>query len=76
MNVVAKSLFGIYRLVGLWFWGVIALVVVVASVVTGWFSGIDLSLWELITGQASKYWLLVLGLTLVATHLGSSWPTA
>jgi hypothetical protein len=69
MNVVAKSLFGTYRYVGFWFWAVIALVVVSASVVTGWFDGIDLSLWELITGQATKYWLLVLGLTLVPTHL-------
>ena len=43
MNVVAKSLFGIYRHVGFWFWGVIAFVVVVASVVTGLFGGLDLS---------------------------------
>jgi hypothetical protein len=69
MNVVAKSLFRNYRLVGLWFWGVITLVVVGASVATVRVSGIDLSMWELITGQASKYWLLVLGVSLVATHL-------
>jgi hypothetical protein len=69
MIVVAKSLFGSYRLVGLWFWGVITLVVIGASVVTARFSGIDLSVWELITGQAAKYWLLVLGLMLVPTHL-------
>ena len=69
MNVVAKSLFRNYRLVGLWFWGVIALVVVVASVITARFGGIDLSLWALITGQASKYWLLVLGVSLVVIQL-------
>ena len=64
MNVAAKSLIRTYRVVGLWFWGVITVVVVVASVVTARFDGIDLSLWEVITGQASKYWLLVLGVSL------------
>jgi hypothetical protein len=69
MNVVVKSLFSFYRLIGLGFWGVIVLVVVVASVVTARFSGIELSVWELVTGQASKYWLLILGISVVATHL-------
>lgn len=69
MNVVFTSLFRMYRYVGFWFWGFIALAVVVASVVTGQFSGNDLSLWELITGQAMKYWLLVLGVSVVTVHL-------
>jgi hypothetical protein len=69
MNVVFRSLFGAYRLVGLCFWGVTTLAVVVASIVAARLGGVDFSLWELITGHAAKYWLLVLGLTMVATNL-------
>ena len=68
MNVVARSLFRFYRLPALTTLGVIVVVVVVASVVAARVARVELSLWELITGQATKYWLLVLGLSL-ATQL-------
>jgi hypothetical protein len=69
MNVVAKSLYGIYRPVAIYTWCVITVVVLGVAVVTSRVTEIDLSIWRLIVGEAVKYWLLVLGTLLVATHL-------
>ena len=69
MNVVLRSFFGTYRLIGLVFWGVVALTVVVASIVAGRFGGLDFSLWQLATSHAVKYWLLIFGLTMVSGNL-------
>jgi hypothetical protein len=69
MNVVAGSLYRIYRPVVIWTWSVVTLLVVVANVVITRLTEVELSLWQLVAGQAAKYWLLVLGVLLIATHL-------
>ena len=69
MTVVLKSLTGIYRPVAIWFYGILAVVVLVTSIVWVQVTDVDRSLWQLIAGQATKYWLLVVGILLVGTHL-------
>ncbi len=69
MSVVARSLFRIYRPVALWFWSVITVAVVVTTAALARFYEVKVSLWMVIAGQAMKWWLLVVGVLLVATHL-------
>lgn len=69
MTVVTRSLFGIYRPVALWFWSIVTLVVVIVTAVVTRFAEVDVSLWFVIAGQAMKWWLLVIGVLLTATHL-------
>jgi len=69
MNVVAKSLYGIYRPVAIWLWSVITVVVIGVTIGIHQFGQVDLSIWRLVAGEAVKYWLLVLGTLIVAIHL-------
>jgi len=69
MNVVVRSLFRTYRPVALWFWSIVTLVVVVTTAVLASVAEVEVSMWFLIAGQAVKWWLLILGVLLVATHL-------
>lgn len=69
MSVVAKSLTGIYRPVALWFFGIVAVVVLLTGIVWVQVADLDRSVWQLIAGQATKYWLLVVGVLLTGTHL-------
>jgi hypothetical protein len=69
MNVVARSLFRIYRPVALWFWSIVTLVTVITTAVLAGVDEVGVSLWFLIAGQGMKWWLLILGVLLVAVHL-------
>jgi hypothetical protein len=69
MILVAKSLAKIYRPVVLWFWSIIVLAVVAVTAILATVYEVRYSIWLLIAGQATKWWLLVFGTLLVATHL-------
>ena len=69
MTSVAKSLWKTYRPVMFWFWGIITAVSVLATAIVATVTDVQFSFWVLIAGQASKWWLLVLGTLLVAVHL-------
>ena len=69
MTIVAKSLYKIYRPVALWFWSMMVLVVAAATAVVARVYEVKFSFWMIIVGQATKWWLLVIGVLLVATHL-------
>jgi hypothetical protein len=69
MTLVAKTLTTLYRPVGIGFWSIIALIVVVVTAVLAVVYEVRYSLWLIIAGQAMKWWLLVFGVLLVATHL-------
>jgi hypothetical protein len=70
MTVVTMSLFRAYRPIFLWFLGmivVVAAVVTAVDVAVG--GGVQESWWLVVFGQAVRWWLLVAGILLVATHL-------
>ena len=70
MILVAKSLTRIYRPVVLWFLCAVTLVVVAASIVLARVSsGTGFSLWLITAGHATKWWLLIMGILLIATYL-------
>jgi hypothetical protein len=68
MTVVARSLFRTYRPIIVWFWCTLAVVTVIVTAVFAGFGEVNLSLWMVIAGHAMKWWLLVVGVLLVATH--------
>lgn len=69
MTTVARSLFRVHRPIVAWFWSLIALAAVVVNVTLARFTDSGRSIWLLITGQAVQWWLLVVGVLLVALHL-------
>jgi hypothetical protein len=65
MNVV-PALFRLYRPVVVW--SGLALIVIAAAAIP-FLGQASISLWLLIAGSATKYWLLVVGIMLVVHHL-------
>jgi hypothetical protein len=68
MTVVTRSLFRIYRPIILWFWCALAVVTAVVTAVLARVAEVNLSLWIVVAGHATKWWLLVVGVMLVAAH--------
>jgi hypothetical protein len=68
MNV-AEVLFRLYRPVVLWFGLALVLIEAVAVVVPLVLGRTTVSIWLLVAGSATRYWLLVIGILLVSTHL-------
>jgi hypothetical protein len=68
-TLVAANLLRIYRPIGLWFWSaaIVGIGVGLTAVLT--FADVRFSLWVLIAGSAAKYWLSVIGVLLVSSHL-------
>ena len=69
MSRVARSLWKTYRPVMFWFWGIVTAVSVLVSAILAAVTEVRHSFWVMIAGQASKWWLLVVGTLLVAVHL-------
>jgi hypothetical protein len=69
MMVVTKTLFRSYRLLTLGFLCVIAVVAAAATAVNAAISDVRINWWSTIGGEAVRWWMLVLGTLLVATHL-------
>lgn len=68
-TLVTTNLLRIYRPIGLWFWSAAIVGIGAALTVVLRFTGLPYSLWELIAGSAAKYWLSVIGVLLVSSHL-------
>jgi len=68
-RLVATSLLWIYRPVGLWFWSLMIFGVAIGVGVIVTVTEPRFSLWLLVAGSAAKYWLSVVGVLLVSTHL-------
>jgi hypothetical protein len=68
---VTVALYRIYRPVAAWFLGMVVVGVAVASTVMNHFGAQKVSLWLLIAGFGSKYWLGVVGVMLVSLQLKS-----
>jgi hypothetical protein len=68
MNVL-RVLFRIYRPTALWFGAALVLVEVVALAAPLILGRTSASVWLLIAGSATRYWVLVVGIMLVGTHL-------
>jgi hypothetical protein len=66
---VARVLFRLFRPVVLWFFLALALIEAVAVVVPLILGRTTVSIWLLVAGSASRYWLLVIGILLVSSHL-------
>jgi hypothetical protein len=68
-TLVTTNLLRIYRPIGLWFWSaaIVGIGVGLTAVLT--FADVRFSLWVLIAGSAAKYWLSVVGVLLVGSHL-------
>jgi hypothetical protein len=66
---VAAALFRFYRPIILGIAGIFLITEIVAVPVAGRHGGLEFSPWLLALGNASKYWLLVVGTMLVAMHL-------
>jgi uncharacterized membrane protein len=66
---VHAALFRVYRPIMLWFGLILVLVVTTGVVVISAFGNAGFSLWLLVVGSASKYWLLVVGIMLVSMQL-------
>jgi hypothetical protein len=69
MTLVAKSLTRTFRPVVLWFLCAVTVIAVAASIVAAGVSDLGYSLWLIILGHSTKWWLLVVGTLLIATHL-------
>lgn len=68
-TLVTANLLRIYRPIGLWFWSAAIVGVGTALAVVLRFADLPFSLWLLIAGSAAKYWLSVIGVLLVSSHL-------
>jgi hypothetical protein len=66
---VTHALFRIYRQISLPFAAIIVVADVVATAVVARFTDLNFSMWLTLGGQAAKYWILVIGIILVAMHL-------
>ena len=69
MTLVAKTLARTYRPVVLWFLCTVTVVAVVTTVVAARVSDLGYSFWLVVLGHSTKWWLLVIGTLLIATHL-------
>jgi hypothetical protein len=68
-RLVAKTLFRFYRPAFLFFIGFLAVGTAVAMTIVDRLSTPTLSIWLLVAGSALKYWVLIVGIMLVVTHL-------
>jgi hypothetical protein len=68
-RLVAATLLSIYRPVVLWFWTTMTVCAVVGMTAIALRSEPSFSLWLLMAGSAAKYWLGVVGATLVSLNL-------
>jgi hypothetical protein len=68
-RLVAATLVSIYRPVVLWFWATMTVCAVVGVTAIAWRSEASFSLWLVMAGSAAKYWLGVVGATLVSLNL-------
>jgi hypothetical protein len=68
-RLVAATLLGIYRPVVLWFWTTMTVCAVVGMTAIALYGEPTFSLWLLMAGSAAKYWLGVVGATLVSLNL-------
>ena len=68
-RLVAATLLSIYRPVVLWFWTTMIVCAVVGMTVIALSGEPTFSLWLLMAGTAAKYWLGVVGATLVSLNL-------
>lgn len=66
---VTKALFRVYRPVILPFAVIIVVAEVIATVAVARFTDVRFSMWLVLGGQAAKYWILVVGIILIAMHL-------
>ena len=66
---VTSALFRVYRPIILPFAVIIVVSDVIATVAVASFKDLDFSMWLVLGGQAAKYWILVVGIILVAMHL-------
>jgi len=69
MILVAKFLARTYRPVVLWFLCAVAVIVAAVSIVAARVSDTGFSFWLITSGHATKWWLLIMGILLVATYL-------
>ncbi|MEV4709190.1 hypothetical protein [Actinoplanes sp. NPDC049316] len=69
MTTVLTTLLRMYRPTLLWFAGFLVVGVTVIDAVVGRFAEQPFSLWMFVAGSAVKYWLGVVGVTLVAVNL-------
>jgi len=68
---VTVALFRIYRPIAAWFLGMVVVVVTVASVIFSHVSPQSVSLWLIIVGFGSKYWLGIVAVMLISMQLRS-----
>ena len=69
---VTLTLFRIYRPIALWFWGMVAVGIAIASYVINYNAGPQtISLWLVVAGFGAKYWLGVVGVLLISLQLKS-----
>jgi hypothetical protein len=68
-RLVATTLLSIYRPVVLWFWTTMTVCAVVGMTAIALYGEPTFSLWLLMAGSAAKYWLGVVGATLVSLNL-------
>jgi hypothetical protein len=68
-RLVAANLIRLYRPVVLWFWATMIVCVAVGMTAVAMATDPTFSLWLLIAGSAAKYWLGVVGATLVSLNL-------
>jgi hypothetical protein len=66
---VTRALFRVYRPIILPFAVIIVVADVIATVAVARFTDLGFSMWLVLGGQAAKYWILVIGIILVAMHL-------
>jgi hypothetical protein len=68
---VTMALFRIYRPIAAWFLGIVVVVVTVGSTIFSHVSPQHVSLWLIIVGFGSKYWLGVVAVMLISMQLRS-----
>jgi hypothetical protein len=66
---VTTNLLRIYRPVGLWFFSALTLGIAIGLTAVVTFAHVTFSLWGMIAGTAAQYWLAVIGVILVSSHL-------
>jgi hypothetical protein len=69
MTTVLTTILRMYRPTMLWFAGFLVIGIGIADAVVDRFAEPPFSLWMFVAGSAVKYWLGVVGVTLVAVHL-------
>jgi hypothetical protein len=67
--LITSNLLRIYRPVALWFFSALTLGIAVALTAVLTFADVTFSLWGMIAGMAMQYWLAVIGVLLVSSHL-------